>query len=39
MSISLLCEPFRNSLLDHLRFVCAIWHDSDDCIFGGNDRL
>ena len=24
MIISLLCEPFRNSSLDHLRFVCAI---------------
>ena len=37
MIISLLCEPFGNSSLDHLRFVCAIWHNSaDDCIFGGN---
>ena len=35
MIISLLFEPFRNSSLDHLRFVCAIWHDR---IFGGNGR-
>ena len=34
MIISLLfSEPFPNSSLDHLHFVCAIWHD---CIFGGN---
>ena len=36
MIISLLFEPFSNSSLQHLRFVCAIWHD---CIFGGNGRL
>ena len=32
MIISLLFEPFRNSSLDHVRFVCAIWYD---CILGG----
>ena len=36
MIISLLFEPFSNSSLQHLCFVCAIWHD---CIFGGNGRL
>jgi len=36
MIISSLFEPFRNSSRDHLRLVCAIWHD---CIFGGNGRL
>ena len=36
MIVYLLFEPFRDSSLNHLLFVCAIWHD---CTFGGNGRL